>query len=1133
MRTTGEGHGWSEAQLRLTAHGSSVDGTIPSGEFYDAFICYKRISVDEQFVDHLCQALAERDQPKTVWVDRKRIEPAAKWLGRVTRAIEASRAVIYVMTPESVASEDCHRELVLATERNKLIIPIRLRDVPDRTAVHPQVSAANWILADPEGVPDSLVDEVVRALEDDLDWRDRHAYLGARAAQWHSQKRKRGFLLQREELQDAETWLRQAVRHPKVAPTPLHRDYITAGRKAENRSRNRVIVGLCAGLAVALTLAGVAFVQGQDARNSARIANARALAAESTADLASNPQQSLSLALQGMKTDSSGPEIQALRLALAQDRLRMTIGTGAGASALAAWDGTLSQVAVTAPHNSIALWDTATGKLLQTLPTGHAVSQILYNSSGTRLAAVSSAGYVSMWNVSAAGRATSIYTSQLNEEIRADTPSPDSSGYGSLISGSWADGNGGQFEVTGAGLADMISYSLSAGSARNVVSAQTLGAWESIPSPDGTQWFLGGGEDNLLNPLTGQLTPIPADLASGGGACWLADGSAVFTTLDSGVTGSEALYRATTGGVIAQFPQSQPTTSVACSASPDNQWVAAGDEVGDLYLRLAGGRVISLYGDDDEITSMESSLDGRYLATASADGTARIWNTTTGQLVTTLTGDGAPLTSVQFGVGNGLVLTVDKSGFVRIWDTQLGEPTVALQEPTHGEAIPYGFTSNGTLITGADVITSSGPNAQVTQASALTWNARTGRLLRQIPLPGIVDAPVLCSSTLQTWGRGMAAEMFPASGCSLPPPPDLDVEAVVSRPDSSQSYGPVMELLPMAASPDGKYEAYTRQGEVNVLDTDGHQVAQLRLNGTPDGLSFYDGDASVMVVTATDIYLWRPLSGQRPLIVPQPGPPTDATVSGGLLAAAEGGKAVGVWNASTGKLIRSFTPSSSINGQVTLAVPLRVALTGNGAVVAAGSDDGSVRLWNISTGKLIAQDSSDGYVIELTAATSGSVLAVDWPAIGAHGPFSPVNGEVIAGSTGQVLATYTANNQVQPSISPGAALSPDGGFILAGTDGIAPTPPGGTNAVYQVSSGQTMTGLQSAAANQAALYSYAESPASPWSPDGTKILIGTAVYACDACGDPTALKDAAASRLAWAKPLSAAADHPPVTSPYY
>jgi WD domain, G-beta repeat len=339
----------------------------------------------------------------------------------------------------------------------------------------------------------------------------------------------------------------------------------------------------------------------------------------------------------------------------------------------------------------------------------------------------------------------------------------------------------------------------------------------------------------------------------------------------------------------------------------------------------------------------------------------------------------------------------------------------------------------------------------------------------------------------------------------------------------------------MAASPDDSYTAFARQDEADVLDAAGHRVARLRINGMPDGLSFYDGDAAIMVMTATAIYLWRLWSGRPPLVIPQPSQPTDATVSGGFLAAADGGETVGVWSASTGKLVHSLTPQATpappgADYSASPAVPLRVAIPGNGTVVAAGSDDGSISLWDIATGRLIAHDPSEGYVIELTVTPSGDLLAVDWPAIGAHGPFSPVNGEVIAGSTGQVLASYTANNQVQPSISPGAALSPDGGFILAGADGIAPMPPGGLNAAYQVSSGQTMTGLQSAA--QPALYSYAESPASPWSPDDTKILIGTAIYACDACGGPAALQTAAVSRLAWSKPLSASADRPPATSPY-
>ena len=341
---------------------ASIGESAPSGERFDAFICYKRMPADEQFVDYLCQALAEREPPRTVWVDRTRIEPAVDWLRRVKRGIDASRALIYVITPESVASEECRQELDLAMERNKLIIPIRLRAVADMPTLQPRVSRLNWISAGPGSDLGGVVDAVAQVLEDDLDWRDKHTYLGARAGQWNGQQRKRGFLLHGEELRSAEEWLGQAALHPQVQPTQLHVDYIAVARKDANQVRNRWIGGLSAGLVTALVLASVAFVQWQAARTDARIASARAMAAESSADLSSNPQQSLSLALDGMKLDSGGPEVQALRLALAQDRLRMVIKTGTAASTRAAWNGRLGQVAVTAPHNSVALWDAMNGQ---------------------------------------------------------------------------------------------------------------------------------------------------------------------------------------------------------------------------------------------------------------------------------------------------------------------------------------------------------------------------------------------------------------------------------------------------------------------------------------------------------------------------------------------------------------------------------------------------------------------------------------------------------------------------------------------------------------------------------------------------------------------------------------------------
>ena len=75
-----------------------------------------------------------------------------------------------------------------------------------------------------------------------------------------------------------------------------------------------------------------------------------------------------------------------------------------------------------------------------------------------------------------------------------------------------------------------------------------------------------------------------------------------------------------------------------------------------------------------------------------------------------------------------------------------------------------------------------------------------------------------------------------------------------------------------------------------------------------------------------------------------------------------------------------------------------------------------------------------------------------------------------------------------------------------------------------------MAGLQTAA--EPPTTSYSELPAQPWSPDGARLLAGNSIYPCDACGSLAELQAAAASRIAWARPLSTASDHPPTSNPY-
>ena len=136
-------------------------------------------------------------------------------------------------------------------------------------------------------------------------------------------------------------------------------------------------------------------------------------------------------------------------------------------------------------------------------------------------------------------------------------------------------------------------------------------------------------------------------------------------------------------------------------------------------------------------------------------------------------------------------------------------------------------------------------------------------------------------------------------------------------------------------------------------------------------------------------------------------------------------------------------------------------------------------------------------------------------------------------ATGRVIASYSspppAGDPGAP-IDPGAGLSPDGSFVYAGSLGLAPTPPGGSLTVYQVTGGQAMTGLPAFLASGAAGYS--EFPADPWSPDGTLILAGNSVYRCDACQAMQGLQATAESRIAWATPLSVGSDRPPATDPY-
>ena len=92
----------------------------------DVFISYSR--KDQDFVRRLHEALA--GQGRDTWVDWEGIPPTAEWMKEIHAAIEAADTFVFVLSPDSVASETCKLEVEHAAEQHKRLVPVVYRDVP-------------------------------------------------------------------------------------------------------------------------------------------------------------------------------------------------------------------------------------------------------------------------------------------------------------------------------------------------------------------------------------------------------------------------------------------------------------------------------------------------------------------------------------------------------------------------------------------------------------------------------------------------------------------------------------------------------------------------------------------------------------------------------------------------------------------------------------------------------------------------------------------------------------------------------------------------------------------------------------------------------------------------------------------
>ena len=195
----------------------------------EVFIAYSR--ADSDFARPINEALQK--QGKNTWFDQEDIYSGSDHEEEIKKGIESAANFLFVISPQSIESPDCIKEIEYARQQNKRIITILYKQVPPEK-LHPALKKIQWLdFNEYDGDFYANFSQLIRTLDQDRDYIQNHNKWSQKAKEWEKQEKTSDLLLRGLELSNAQEWLKQAkTEKKKPAPTVLQNELIGASFEA-------------------------------------------------------------------------------------------------------------------------------------------------------------------------------------------------------------------------------------------------------------------------------------------------------------------------------------------------------------------------------------------------------------------------------------------------------------------------------------------------------------------------------------------------------------------------------------------------------------------------------------------------------------------------------------------------------------------------------------------------------------------------------------------------------------------------------------------------------------------------------------------------------------------------------------